>query len=458
MNKSPSVTFKLQAFRHFDKSDDANFFRCRDPKRNNLDYITRPSAIGFLDDDIADTMGAITGPGTAGTNLGYVNNRFGSGGAFDKNGPLTKSNLKKHAAKMRDTKTIVWAGILSFTPEEAQKVCYNKECAQSLIEEHLHKLFENTDISYDNIEYVGAYHTNTDNPHIHLTFYEREPLRISSSGKPGYTSKLLIPKKNINSFKYAILTSEKDNKLNAFYKLRNPVRNSLRVNLNNDSAAIMNFLYTGKDIWKSGIKQYSRLPSSHQKLIDEMVISTLGRSEEGLANYNNYKDSLLSAQATLINLAKQNNMNPSAEATSFYTKRINELHTRLGNEMLRMMRNVDTMFTCKQNVIAASKKSKTVFESTKFDKFSFMGISSNKKMPLYNNAAAAKLYNAVKSAPAVKRSLLMDKQMLSLDEITLSIVNNTNKYTKELTDEVYRRIKHARGESTIYEESNIETN
>lgn len=336
-NTSPAVILKLKAFAPQDFSEESNFFRCRE-ERSNISYISTKQSKDLPENDrIAfDNMADLSSHYP--TNIGYASHRKGSAGLFNSKKFLNNQEIEDAKKAIKQTKGFVWAGIVSFTPEMASQICNNKNKAHELVSAHIHKLFDNTFLNADNIEWYGAYHTNTDNPHIHLTLFEKEPMQLTSNGKKIYSSRFKIPIKNIDSFKFAI-AQEASSVDYVFTKLRDPIRNALKTNVLNDKFHLKNILSLGKDIIKGNIFQYNRLPKEHKELVNKMVKYTLRNFPGTLDLYKEYENKLLDTQASFISLAKENNVKPSKEAQSFYSSRVEDLNGRLANTMLKILKN-----------------------------------------------------------------------------------------------------------------------
>lgn len=337
MKTTPAVIFKLKAFSVKDFSEEGKFYRCRTDK-NNISYISEKFSKELSEKERIEFENMAEMGETFPSNIGYMANRKGSAGAFNKDKFLNQTEINKVKQRLKNTESFVWAGVVSFTPEMASSICYNRDCAKDLITNHLHKLFENTTFDYDNIDWIASYHTNTDNPHIHLTFYEKEPLNIASNGKKKYSSRFMLPKENMDSFKYAI-TQEKNSFVYSFTRLRDPIRQSLKTNVLNNKFHMKNLLTVGKPIIDEGLFQYNRLSPENKALIKNLVKYTLRNFPDTLQYYDDYKKQLIDTQASFISLAKENGVKPSKEAQKFYSSRITDLDTRLANTMLKILKN-----------------------------------------------------------------------------------------------------------------------
>lgn len=132
----------------------------------------------------------------------YSGDKEKSYGVFDKNGLMTeqqKSALKK---KLRATKSMIWYGFMSFTAEFGNKYVKTYEDAFRLMTKELPKFFKNAGLNPDNMTWYAGLHENTKHKHIHLSFFENEPLRYTArDGETKRYSVKPIPKNALDRFK-----------------------------------------------------------------------------------------------------------------------------------------------------------------------------------------------------------------------------------------------------------------
>lgn len=115
--------------------------------------------------------------------LGYAGNREKSSGLFSSDGLLTKKQLKELRSMLRSTDSNIWHAVISFTEEFGAKYMTSYQDSLELLKAELPKFFRQIGIAGDNVVWYAGLHENTDNQHIHLGFFEKEPRFISESGK-----------------------------------------------------------------------------------------------------------------------------------------------------------------------------------------------------------------------------------------------------------------------------------
>ncbi|MCI9503834.1 MAG: hypothetical protein HFE26_00375 [Clostridia bacterium] len=107
-------------------------------------------------------------------------------GLFNINGPLNAEQKEELRAKLKETESIIWHGVISF--EEGLTDWFEKqENAVKFLRQTFPSFLERTHLDPKNIELYAALHNDTDNRHIHFAFFEKEPKRRNKNGVLGYT-------------------------------------------------------------------------------------------------------------------------------------------------------------------------------------------------------------------------------------------------------------------------------
>lgn len=96
---------------------------------------------------------------------------------FDLDGLLTNKELEKIRESTTDTKATIWSGFISFDTSEGIAIKSHKT-AIYYINDVLVPFLEMTGFKRDNLTFVGTFHIDTDYPHIHFQFFEKEPSMI----------------------------------------------------------------------------------------------------------------------------------------------------------------------------------------------------------------------------------------------------------------------------------------
>lgn len=110
----------------------------------------------------------------------YISKRPHSHGLFG-NVPLDDINtLSKNIYKLSKQKRVIYRGIVSLDPRDAQALgYYDKAKWESYLRYALPDVAKEFGISIDKLEWVGAYHAEANHPHVHYMFWSSVP-KISS--------------------------------------------------------------------------------------------------------------------------------------------------------------------------------------------------------------------------------------------------------------------------------------
>lgn len=113
----------------------------------------------------------------------YVGNSEKSCGVFSKDGILNneqKQNLRK---QLRETQSCIWDCVISFREDFGNVYCRDYEQAHKFLIKELPKFFKRAGLDKDNIVWYAGLHENTENKHIHISFFEKEPKFYANGGK-----------------------------------------------------------------------------------------------------------------------------------------------------------------------------------------------------------------------------------------------------------------------------------
>lgn len=115
--------------------------------------------------------------------LGYAGNKEKSSGLFGSNGLLTKRAIQDLRSMLRTTDSNIWHAVISFTEDFGGKYMTSYKDAMELLNAELPNFFRSIGIQTDNVVWYAGLHENTDNQHIHLGFFEKEPLFTKQSSQ-----------------------------------------------------------------------------------------------------------------------------------------------------------------------------------------------------------------------------------------------------------------------------------
>lgn len=136
--------------------------------------------------------------------VSYSGNNEKSTGVFSKNGLLSDEMIKELKTSLKNTESVIWHGVISFTEDFGNSYCDTYEKALNLMNKEFPKFLKNAKLDPDNICWFAGLHENTDNKHIHFSFYEKAPLRLKRNSDKRHYSDGLLPQNAINKFKEAM--------------------------------------------------------------------------------------------------------------------------------------------------------------------------------------------------------------------------------------------------------------
>jgi hypothetical protein len=137
--------------------------------------------------------------------LGYADNPCKTSGAFSQNGLLSPEDRQVLRAKLRSTKSVIWDMVISFEGKFGEENMRSWEDAKELVSAELPGFLKENRLSYANVTYFAALHKGTtDNPHIHLCFFENEPSRVVKDRKGLYWHRGKISLLSMTNFRVHI--------------------------------------------------------------------------------------------------------------------------------------------------------------------------------------------------------------------------------------------------------------
>ena len=154
----------------------------------------------------------ITGDGSTGyTMLEYLQKCTG---VFNKNGMISKEEVKAMKERLRNNKGNIWHGFISFDEENSHKIDHPDKCIE-LIKRNFGQFFKDAQMDEENIDLMCSLHLDTEHHlHIHFCFWEKEP-KIKNQRAAGYKyrakGKIQMPviEKMVERLTFFTITDEK---------------------------------------------------------------------------------------------------------------------------------------------------------------------------------------------------------------------------------------------------------
>jgi hypothetical protein len=136
--------------------------------------------------------------------MDYTGNPEKSSGVFSKNGILSAEDKKALRKELRETKSCIWDCVISFEEKYGKKNVYDWKQAYEILCKTLPSYFKSVGLDPDKTAWYAGLHTNTDNRHIHLSFFQREPTVYDKKAKAYRFRKGKMPMDKTARFKMAI--------------------------------------------------------------------------------------------------------------------------------------------------------------------------------------------------------------------------------------------------------------
>lgn len=195
MTGAPNVIFKVKHFQNGDAlaanpalqkryGDKRRFYSC------NQDY----NYVGYVNDGSKEKINYVT----------YSGNNEKSSGVFGKDGLLSKKEISALKNKLRKTKSVIWDALISFKSEFGERYMGGHEDALRLMQTEFPRFLKSAGLNPDNITWYAGLHENTDNKHIHISFFENEPQRYGAKDKNMHFSSGIINKRFLNDFRIRV--------------------------------------------------------------------------------------------------------------------------------------------------------------------------------------------------------------------------------------------------------------
>ncbi len=328
MNEVPNVNFFIEyvdclkhhttkdyADKYFDKR---SFYSCNQDY-NYVDYVKNGSneKIDYID---------------------YSGNLEKSHGVFNEKGLLSDQDIKDLKTKMRVTESPIWHGVISFTEVFGNNYCPNYEIAYKLMKTEFPKFFKLAGLEPKNIVWFAGLHENTDNKHIHFSFFEKQPTRT----KVLYDKKLFYSDGMINQFALDKF------KLNIELQLKsmsadiiNNRKDLIEINRKKLEQGVMMskikqlvhiFPKTGRLSYDSEDMKYFR------PKIDNVVNLIIANNDDLKKKFKSFESALRDRDKEIMEICKR--MKSKYENKLLYEKYMKDIYRRLGNQVLYVVKQM----------------------------------------------------------------------------------------------------------------------
>lgn len=268
----------------------------------------------------------------------YSNNNSKSSGIFNQNGKMSKRDIAKVRKELRQTQSVIWSGVISFEEEFGLKWCSNFEQAFNLVKTELPKYFKRAGLNPGNIEWFAGLHENTDNRHIHIIFFEKEPMRIK--GKKKIFSRGYISDKAMDVFKANLELAATDFKAREI-KARTSLTKSFNEEINNVSGLKMKYMLLSlvNQFPQDGHLYYNSENMQELKSQVDNITNYIIKHNSNISVYKKDFDEIVKEKDDKVNsYCRRNGYDKPTESVG--DKMMNDMYRRLGNLVIESAKNL----------------------------------------------------------------------------------------------------------------------
>lgn len=288
-----------------------------------------------------DYMGYIDKGGKAGYKdyMGYAGAEEKSAGVFDKNGLLSKEQKKEIRKNLRNTKSVIWDLVISFKEYYGNSHLKDIDDAKDLLNARLNRFFKQAGLNPENIMWYAGLHENTDNRHIHISFFEREPQKYRQTDR----TKKYYHNGNISKHAFDGLKISVEQ---YFSNTATRVKGCRKQLLEASKNSIQNDLNYNEKLHRLLVELYERIPSEgHISYMSDGMASVRGKADEitscllrnnpRLCNeYTAFKYALKKHDDEILEIAKRQKIR-DADGYLITEKTISDLYRRMGNKVIQ---------------------------------------------------------------------------------------------------------------------------
>ena len=263
----------------------------------------------------------------------YMQNKEKSYGIFNAEGLITDELKKELRKTLRTTKSVIWDGLITFEEEFGKTWCDSFEQAYELVKSELPKFFKRAGLNPDNIEWFAGLHENTDNRHIHICFFEKQPLRIRPQKKGKHFSIGKLPLPAILEFKANLELSATDYKAKIRLN-RHLVEDYTKEQIKHNSGHIFNnkLINLAKRFPDGNLFYNSASMVKLRPEIDSITDYLINNSRDCKIAFLDFRDLARLKDEKFANYCKRNKCK---QPYTFEKKYIQDIYRRIGNIIIK---------------------------------------------------------------------------------------------------------------------------
>ena len=267
----------------------------------------------------------------------YSGNKEKSHGIFNADGLMEKSEIKELRNELKQTKSVIWHGVISFTEEFGNTYCDTTEKAIAMMKVEMPKFFKNAKLNPNNIVWYAGLHENTDNKHIHFSFFEKSPQRIKRGMEKPIFSDGHIKLEAINKAKTSMEIRLLDIP-NEIYKNRQLLTHQIKENLSNGEFMKQVKILIGIVPTSGRISYDSENMRVYIPQINKIISEIIKSDNELYDTYTKFERMLSKRDTEIIKIYSKLNLDYSNKLSR--DKCITDLYRRLGNIVIQTAKTI----------------------------------------------------------------------------------------------------------------------
>ncbi|MFR1524201.1 MAG: relaxase MobL [Bacilli bacterium] len=270
--------------------------------------------------------------------IDYMGNPEKSSGVFYKNGLMSKEKMKEVRNLLRKTKSVIWDMVISFEEEFGDKYIRSYEDAMEIVKHNLPKILKDNGLQDDNVIWFAGLHRNTENKHIHISFFEIEPIHKRANKKGEFYHIGEFKRYSLDNLKVAIEEYMTDNKFFFESHRRSLISESDDFlssldNRDKDQKVILKKLGELYHLLPKGKVGYGHESIEHLRpLIGEIEALILNNNPTLKKQYFELKKQLKERDLNITRICESQKIKPDRYLLA--EKYMNDFHRRIGNKII----------------------------------------------------------------------------------------------------------------------------
>jgi hypothetical protein len=274
--------------------------------------------------------------------LSYAGNPEKSEGVFSRNGLLTDKEKKALRSELRKTKSPIWDMVISFEQAYGLEHIKSYKDALEILNKNLPQFLKANGMNPDNVIFFASLHENTDNRHIHCSWFEISPAhrRANKEGEFFHNGRIVLG--TINDMKIHI-EEQLDGSRYFFESYRRNLLDGTKKALdqlqfrNGEEHLLREQLLELNRIMPKGKAGYGSLEMADcREVIDSIETCLMELNPELKDEYFILKRDLKKKDDEMRVICKSQNLDPTRYL--LMDKYLTDFHKRVGNKIIQYAR------------------------------------------------------------------------------------------------------------------------